>query len=153
MKYKYIIYTLLLIISCKSTKKISKDNTLDVKKMELDKTIKSSSSFSISHSLDEIVLNIYDPKEKTTITDNKGNTQTFTNIKSITAKKEKKDLKQDSITVKNDTTSILIDKSEIKEEEQEIQQSNDWKYILYSIFGIALIVFFIKLLNKFSILD
>lgn len=150
MKLKHSIYIILiLLVSCKSTKSTT-DNKLDISHTKIDKTVEVVKLATIEYSLDEIIIIPNDPKQETVITDNKGNTRAFKNVKSISIKKQKESIKHEDREVKNDIKDVLIDKSIIKETSEVVSDWVQIKKILLYIFGIAFIVGVCYLVFKFK---
>lgn len=136
---KNILFILLIIVGCKS-KQYTNETKIDLSKIKVDKTITNSESFKVDFSLDEMIIDIYNPKEETTITDNKGNIKTFKNVKTITTKKQNKSVKKDDEMVNNDITTNIKDKSTISTKEVIESDTKQYKSIFISI---AFIVGFI----------
>ena len=134
---KNIIILLLLLVGCKSKKAIT-ETKLDLVKTTIDNTITESNKLTLDYSLDEIVIDIYEPTKETTISDNKGNTSTFKNVKSISIKKQKESLKKDSMIVKTDIKEVIKDKTQIKQEKESISDAVHYKWIFISLAVIVL---------------
>ena len=150
MKLKHFIYiVLILFVSCKSTKSTT-DNKLDVSHTKINKTVEVVKLATIDYSLDEIIIIPNNPKQETTITDSKGNTRAFKNVKSISIKKQKESVKHEDREIKNDTKDVLIDKSIIKESEESISDAKNFKSmfmytaVIFIVCGVCYLVFKFK---------
>ena len=122
----------MIIISCKSTKS-TVDNKLDITHTKIDQSTKVIDLSKTEFNLDEITIVSADPKIETVITDNKGNTKTFKNVKSITIKKQKESKQTNLVEEKKDVKDVLIDKSEIEEKKESTSDAVQWKWIMISL--------------------
>ena len=146
---KYLVIIILLLVSCKSTK-TTKDNDLDVFKTEIDKSTKVIELDRVEFSFDEITIVSANPNKETTITDSKGVTKTFKNIKSVTIKRQKESKETRKEDEKKDVDKVLIDKSKIKETTESISDAVQYKWILISIASIVLFILIGYLVFKFK---
>ena len=147
---RYIIYIFLIIfVSCKSTK-VTRDNKLDITHTKIDKTVEVTKIAEVKFSLDEIIVIPHDPKQETTLTDNKGNTRTFKNVKSISIKKQKESIKHENKELKNDVKDVLIDKSKIKESEESVSDAKNFKSMFLYTAIIAVCIALCYLVFKFK---
>lgn len=150
---KKLLNLLLILIlfffssGCKSKKTLIEEKK-DIVTIKEDKTITHSNSFELDFSLEEIEIEIFEPQKQTTITDSKGNTRTFTNVKTITTKKENKALKQDSLFVSNDITDTFKDNTETIVEDEVISDANNYKWIFICLAIIIVVLFLWWLLYK-----
>ena len=140
-----MLFVIIIFFGCKSTEN-TKNNQLDVSKIKtetIDKEIKVSQ---ISLNEFEITLHTANPKEKVSITDEKGNKKTFENIKKINLKK-KSEIKKDSVSSdKSNLHQKETDNSTINEDFKKTSGSNDAKGIaiaLACIIGFATIIFLV----------
>jgi len=146
---KYLVIIILVFVSCKSTK-TTKDNDLDVFKTEIDKSTKVIELGRVEFSFDEITIVSANPNKETTITDSKGTTKTFKNIKSVTIKKQKESKESHKEDEKKDIDKFLIDRSKIKETTESISDAVQYKWILISIASIVLFILVGYLVFKFK---
>lgn len=137
---KNLIYILILFLfSCKSTSEVKK-NQLDitaVKTANIENVVNLST---INFSENEIIIHTADPKLPTIITDKKGNTQKFENVKKVTIKKKTEQKKDSASTQKKATAAIFKDDSKIDEASESVSDTKDFKGIA---FYVALSLFFI----------
>ena len=133
---------ILFAISCKSTK-VDRNNKLDVETVKTESNVNNIQLSQIDLKEKEIIITSANPKEETIITDAKGNSQKFKNVKSITIK-NKSEKKQDSIVnQEKEVKETKKDKSEINEKEETVSDAKNFK----GMFGyIALISFFILII-------
>ena len=146
---KYLVIIILLFVSCKSTK-TTKDNDLDVFKTEINKSAKVIELDRVEFSFDEITIVSANPNKETTITDSKGVTKTFKNIKSVTIKRQKESKESHKEDEKKDIDKVLIDRSKIKETTESISDAVQYKWILISIASIVLFILVGYLVFKFK---
>jgi hypothetical protein len=130
--------------SCKSTKSV-KETKLDINHSKIDNTIKVSKVATIEYSFDEIIITPSDPMQETVIADNKGNTKSFKNVKSISIKKKKESIKQEEIIVKNDLKDVLTDKSIEKESKSSKSDVYQWKWIVLGVAAVFICIVVLKL--------
>jgi hypothetical protein len=135
---KFIYITIvLLLFSCKSTK-TNTNNQLDITSVKTANVENVVNLSTIDFSENEIIIHTADKNKPTIITDKKGNTQKFENVKKVTIKKKTEQKKDSASTQKKDTAEKVIDKSKIDEASESVSDAKNFK----GIFGyIALIIF------------
>ena len=138
---KPILYIIILFffIGCKTTK-VVKNNKIDVTSLKRDLSTKVIELDMVQFDLSEITIVSANPDKLTSITDSKGNTRTFKNIKSVTIKKQSKTKESKKVDEKKDIKETLVDKSIIKEKHESISDTVQYKWIFIAI---GFIVFFI----------
>lgn len=147
---KLLLIILILFIGCKTTK-VVKNNKIDVTSLKTDKSAKVVRIDTSAFDLSEITVVSADPDKETTITDSKGNTKTFRNIKSVTIKKQSEVKESKKIDEKKDIKETLIDKSIIKEKHESISDTVQYKWIFIAIafvVGFALIGYLVFKFKK-----
>lgn len=137
---KNLLYIFIVFLfSCKSTSDVKK-NQLDiiaVKTANIENVVNLST---IDFSENEIIIHTADPKQPTIITDKKGNTQKFENVKKVTIKNKTEEKKDSTSTQKTATAEKVIDQSKINEASESVSDTKDFKGIAF--YG-ALSLFFI----------
>lgn len=147
---KKIIYLLLIgFFACKSTK-TNTNNQLDITKEALEKTENTITVSQLTLDDFEITFHTADPKEEVVITDEKGNTKKFQNIKKGTLKKKSEQKKDSSATQKKTVAEKLVDKSKIKETGESISDAVQYKWIGISLAVIVFCIAVIWLVRKFK---
>lgn len=137
------------IISCKSTK-TSTNNQLNISKETVEKTENTIRVNQISLDEFELTFHTADPLKPVKISDGKGNTQKFENVKKATLKK-KTAQKKDSTVKENKTVQKKeVDKSIIKEKTQSVSDTVQYKWISISIAVLGICILIIYLVRKFK---
>jgi preprotein translocase subunit SecF len=133
---KKLLYILILgFFACKSTK-TNTNNQLDISKETIEKKETRIKVKQIDLNDYEITFHTANEKLPVKITDKKGNTQTFTNVKKATLK-QKTEQKKDSVVNQNFTTDKKeTDNSKIKESEESVSDAKNFK----GIFGYAALI-------------
>lgn len=129
------IAILLFLISCKSTK-TNTNNQLDISKETVEKQEKSIKVNQIALNEFEITFHTADPKEEVVITDEKGNTQKFKNVKSATLKTQTEQKKDSTASGKKESSEKETDNSKIKESAKSVSDASNFK----GIFGYAALI-------------
>lgn len=150
MKNFIYIAFILFLFSCKSTK-TNTNNQLDISKQVIEKEEKSIKVSQLTLDDFEITFHTADKKLPVKITDEKGNTQTFENVKKATLKK-KSEIKKDSTVKENKTVQKKeTDNSTIKGSTESVSDAKNFK----SIFGysaiITICITFIFMIIRFRI--
>jgi septum formation inhibitor MinC len=142
---KKLLYILILgFFACKSTKTAT-NNSLDISKEKIESIENNIKVTQLALDEFEITFHTADPKKEVVITDEKGNTKKFQNIKKATLKK-KSEQKKDSVVKNNLTTEKKeTDKSTIKEQTESISDANNYKWIFISsaILGICILIIYL----------
>lgn len=127
-KFIYIAILFLFLFSCKSTKTAT-NNQIDTSKKTVEKKEAKVKVTQLSLGEFEITFHTADPKEEVVITDEKGNTKKFQNVKKATLKK-KIQQKKDSTVKKNKTVQKKeVDKSTIKKKAESVSDVKNFKGI------------------------
>jgi preprotein translocase subunit SecF len=147
---KKIIYILILgFFACKSTK-TNTNNQLDISKETIEKKETRIKVKQIDLNDYEITFHTANNKLPVKITDKKGNTQTFTNVKKATLK-QKTEQKKDSVVNQNFTTEKKeTDNSKIKESAESVSDANNYKWMLISLAILGICILIIYLVFKFK---
>ena len=131
----YIFLCLFFFISCKSTKTAT-NNQIDISKEKIETSEKNITVSQLSLDEYEITFHTADEKLPVKITNEKGNTQKFENVKKATLKK-KTEQKKDSVIKNNLTTEIKEkDNSKIIENTESVSDAKNFK----GIFGYSALI-------------
>lgn len=148
MKPYYLLF-LLLIFACKSSKSYT-DNQLDISKEKIEKSDKEVKVSQLDLNTYEITFHTADPKEEVVITDEKGNTKKFSNVKSATLTKKTEQKKDSTAAEKKESTEKETDKSKIKGEKEVVSDAIQYKWIGLFLVIIVVCITVIWLINKFK---
>lgn len=141
------IAILILYIGCKSTKTTT-NNQLDLSKEVVEKKENTIRVNQLTLDEFEITFHTANPKEEVIITDEKGNTKKFKNIKKATLKKKTEQKKDSVISEKKAVSKKLVDKSKIKETGESISDAVQYKWIGISLAVIVFCIAVIWLVRK-----
>ena len=149
MKKITLIILLSISFACKSTQS-TKKNKLDVVTVQSENLQQEIKLEQLTLSDFEINLKTADPKKPVTITDKKGNQQTFENVASVQLKKKKETATAATKKEAKESNKKTIDNSTINEAEESVSDTNNYKWIFMALACIFGFVFFGYLIFKFK---
>ena len=141
---KKLLLILIIFSACKSTKQ-TKNNQLDTKIVKTENTNNQIQVKQIDLNEFEITFHTANPKEKTSFTDEKGNTKTFQNVKKVNLKKKQKVTKDSVVSNQSNKKAVEIDNSKIAETTKSVSDTNNYKWIFIALAIIAVCVLVIKI--------
>ena len=147
---KKLLYILILFLfSCKSTKTTT-NNQLDISKETVEKKETLIRVKQLDLNEYDLTIHSADPKIPVKITNEKGKTQTFENVKKINLKK-KSEIKTDSTVKENKTVQKKeVDNSTIKEQTESVSDAVQYKWIGISLAVLGICILIIYLVRKFK---